>query len=445
MSFKTDKQTLDDLMIFGRQNAKSIFELFNRTHSRGGARILNEMFRNPLSECESIVNRSQTISFFKEHLIDYPFRAEMFDAVEFYLEYNDVRTQLTNEHNNLQRKLQTMIGSDLEFAWINHGILGCLELLNNTKGFLAELSKNNFPDREQIISNIGELLNSPIWCNYSDCQGKKKIPMSELIEFDRIFRFEHRDKLLRMLSYLFQLDVYISVADVAREQRFSFAEAHDEEELSLRLKGVYHPLVPGAVANDLEMRNGTNIIFLTGANMAGKSTMMKTLSIALFLAHMGFPVPAQEMEFSVRNGMFTTINLPDNLSCGYSHFYSEVLRVKKVGESLHNTRKLIVIFDELFRGTNVKDAYDATLAVVEAFAQNKDSLFVISTHITEVGQALEKQCSNIRYLYLPTKMEGAKPVYPYKLAEGITADRHGMVIVNNEKIVEIINGEYHDF
>lgn len=106
---------------------------------------------------------------------------------------------------------------------------------------------------------------------------------------------------------------------------------------------------------------------------------------------------------------------------------------------------MIVLFDELFRGTNVKDAYDATLAVVQAFAKNRDSLFIISTHITEVGEALKGVCKNIRYLYMPTRMENMKPVYPYKLTEGITTDRHGLVIVNNEHIVEIIKGEYHDF
>jgi putative mismatch repair-like protein len=175
--------------------------------------------------------------------------------------------------------------------------------------------------------------------------------------------------------------------------------------------------------------------------MAGKSTFMKTFSIAIFLAHVGFPVPAEAMEFSVRNGMFTTINLPDNLSMGYSHFYAEVLRLKKVVMQLQQTKNLVIVFDELFRGTNVKDAYDATLAVTEAFAGVPDCLFLISTHIIEVGLVLKERCKNIRFVYLPTKMEGSKPVYTYRLAEGITNDRHGMIIINNERIIDIINGE----
>lgn len=66
---------------------------------------------------------------------------------------------------------------------------------------------------------------------------------------------------------------------------------------------------------------------------------MKTFSIAIFLAHVGFPVPAEAMEFSVRNGMFTTINLPDNLSMGYSHFYAEVLRVEESGYAIATNKK----------------------------------------------------------------------------------------------------------
>lgn len=195
------------------------------------------------------------------------------------------------------------------------------------------------------------------------------------------------------------------------------------------------------MSNTLSVNKDSNVIFLTGANMAGKSTFMKSISIAVYLAHMGFPVPAEELEFSVYEGMFTTINLPDNLNMGYSHFYSEVLRLKKVAQQMEQGTRLFIVFDELFRGTNVKDAYDATLAVSKAFAEVQDCTFVISTHIVEVGTALQECCKNIRFVYLPTLMDGVKPVYTYRLTEGITNDRHGMIIINNEKIIDIINGK----
>ena len=70
------------------------------------------------------------------------------------------------------------------------------------------------------------------------------------------------------------------------------------------------------------------------------------------------------MELSVFKGLFTTINLSDNLSLGYSHYYNEVARVKYIVEQVRDLQEVVVVFDELFRGTNVKDAYDASCAVI---------------------------------------------------------------------------------
>ena len=95
------------------------------------------------------------------------------------------------------------------------------------------------------------------------------------------------------------------------------------------------------------------------------------------------------------------------------------------------------MFDELFKGTNVKDAYDGTLAVTAAFAEYHDCLFIVSTHIIEVGEAL-RGSSNVQFVYLPTIMDGNRPRYTYRLQEGITEDRQGMMIIRNEGILELI-------
>lgn len=171
--------------------------------------------------------------------------------------------------------------------------------------------------------------------------------------------------------------------------------------------------------------------------MAGKSTFMKAFGINLYLAHMGFPVAASHMQFSVKQGIYTSINVPDNLDMGLSHFYAEVLRVKKVAEEVSSEKDLVIIFDELFKGTNVKDAYDATLAVTAAFSEYRNCLFIISTHIIEAGEVLKQQ-SNIQSLYLPTIMNGSVPTYTYQLQPGISSDRHGMMIIENEGILELL-------
>jgi DNA mismatch repair ATPase MutS len=166
---------------------------------------------------------------------------------------------------------------------------------------------------------------------------------------------------------------------------------------------------------------------------------MKSVGIALYLAHMGFPVAAGGMDFSVREGLYSSINVADNISLGYSHFYAEVVRVKQAAVAAASGKRLLLMFDELFKGTNVKDAYDGTLAVTEAFAGYRACLFIVSTHIIEVGEALRKH-SNIHCAYMPTIMDGATPRYTYRLQEGITEDRQGMMIIQNERILELIQG-----
>jgi DNA mismatch repair ATPase MutS len=243
-----------------------------------------------------------------------------------------------------------------------------------------------------------------------------------------------------LLDIIHRLDVYIAVAGVAKAKGFVFAHALPKDRNILDVKGFHHPSLPKGVNNDLTFNQGNNVLFLTGANMAGKSTLMKSFGIAVYLAHMGFPVAAEKMEFSIRDGLYSSINVPDNISQGYSHFYAEVLRVKKIAEEVSSSRDLVVIFDELFKGTNVKDAYDATLAVTEAFSDFRNCFFIISTHIIEVGEQLMKGNQHIQFSYLPTIMDGVMPRYTYKLQEGITSDRHGMMIIHNERILEIIKG-----
>ncbi len=179
------------------------------------------------------------------------------------------------------------------------------------------------------------------------------------------------------------------MGNVAAAGGFTRATALPKSSNTLKATNLKHPCINGAVGNNISMQEQSNVIFLTGANMAGKSTWMKTIGISLYLAHIGFPVAAEQMEFSVREGIYSSINVADNIALGYSHFYAEVVRVKHAAEATATGKHLLLMFDELFKGTNVKDAYDGTLAVTEAFAEYQNCLFIVSTHIIEVGEALK--------------------------------------------------------
>jgi DNA mismatch repair ATPase MutS len=171
--------------------------------------------------------------------------------------------------------------------------------------------------------------------------------------------------------------------------------------------------------------------------MAGKSTYLKSFGISVYLAHLGFPIPAKSIETSIFNGLLTTINMSDNINKGYSHYYNEVLRVKYVAEQINRLKNIVVIFDELFRGTNVIDAYEASLSVISAFAKIKMSLFAISTHIMEVAEKL-KLNDSIYFKFFEIKINEGIPQYTYKLKDGVTDERIGMYILTKEKVIETI-------
>jgi DNA mismatch repair protein MutS len=440
MQFNTDKQTLDDLNIFGKPGRDSIFTIFNQTHTRGGASILEQMFRYPMSEVTAINNRSSIIQYFSSACTSFPFSSALFDSAELYLQMEDERTRLPHEKETLGGKLRHLIAEDHQYKIIHNGVNALIDILHQLSAFLQQISSTaSKTPYAAVLQETRQYLDDPELAPVMQEQQKRKLSYQQTAGYDDLLRFRSRKTMQRILHHTYQLDVYITVGKLAAKHGYVFPEALNKELHTVQLEGLFHPLVANAVPNNLSITPDSNIIFLTGANMAGKSTFMKSLGIALFLAHMGFPVAAKSMSFSVRDGIYTTINLSDNLATGSSHFYAEVLRVKKVAQELAVAKNLFIIFDELFRGTNVKDACEATIAITAAFAQKQNCMFIVSTHIIEAGEVLRERCRNIHFAYLPTTMKENKPVYTYTLAAGITADRHGMIIINNEGILDIIN------
>lgn len=435
MAFSTDQQTLTDLRILDTYSGDSLFGLFNRCLTRGGAAALGTMFQHPLNDPSLINQRIGIIRHFIQENSSFPVASRHFDAIDPYLANCDERTRLPAQPGSLGRKLGNLIASDADTVTIHKGINALVALLHEITDFLAGINDSPYNKEQKAMHAI---LGIPGVSSVLQQDRKAKLSNEALAEYDSLFRFKYRNEIQSLIRHIYLLDAYIAVAKVAAQHRFILPEVVAAGGELVVLDAVYHPLLKNAVPNNLHITAQNNVIFLTGANMAGKSTFMKTLSTALYLAHMGFPVPATRMRFQVLDGLYTTINLPDNLGIGASHFYAEVLRLKKMAQEVNQGKKLFILFDELFRGTNVKDAYEATVAITTAFAQRNAGIFVLSTHIIEAGQVLKETCSGIAYLYLPTTMNGLQPVYTYTLEQGITADRHGMIIINNEKILEIL-------
>jgi DNA mismatch repair protein MutS len=436
MSFITDKQTVDDLNIMGKYKPNSIFNLFNHVQTAGGEKLLENMFRNPLTDAAEINKRSETFRYFQEQQLAFPFLREQFSTVENYLYEEGSGNLLSAGMSCLRKQILGIAIKDVQYEQMLAGIRATINFLSTLHRFIGQLSALNadhpYFKQAKLVQTI---LTDKRLAGHQDIQ---LLSFTKVVRYDHLFRNLVQAEMKMLMETVHHLDVYIAVSSVAHLKSFSYAHALPKAKNIFIAEDLSHPALEKGIANLVSLHQDSNLVFLTGANMAGKSTFMKTFGISVYLAHMGFPVAAASLIFSVRDGIYSSINVPDSLNLGYSHFYAEVLRVKKVAEEVSSGKSLIVIFDELFKGTNVKDAYDATLSVTAAFAAYRDCSFIISTHIIEVGEALQKTNDHMQFLYLPTVMEGNIPRYTYKLQEGITTDRQGMMIIANEGILEIL-------
>ena len=441
MSFIADKQTTDDLNLLGKYRPGSVYSLFNKVKTRGGERLLDELFSSPLSDPAEINRRSAIFRYLSAKKVEFPFTGEQFSKIEDYLGKGGTGYWLTTAASVFRRRLLEAAFNDKTYGLIRDGVEATVGFLHDCRDFIHRFDVRSAPADLQEMKNRAASILDDRWLERLPLQQEVvALPWPKLASLHHLFIIALQKELSQLLEILYRIDLYIAVSNVAVEKNFSYAQALPEEDYIVHALDLRHPCLEKAVGNPVLLDRHRNVLFLTGANMAGKSTFMKSFGIALYLAHIGFPVAARDMVFSIKEGIYTSINVPDNLSMGYSHFYAEVQRVKTIAEEVARSRSMLVIFDELFKGTNVKDAYDATLAVTAAFAEYRNCSFIISTHIIEVGEALREKYDNLQFSYLPTVMDGKTPRYTYQVAEGITSDRHGMMIIEQEGILDIIGG-----
>ena len=151
------------------------------------------------------------------------------------------------------------------------------------------------------------------------------------------------------------------------DKQLEFPTFSDAEKPFVSADGLYHILLNDPVPYHLHMDEDNSFIFLTGANMAGKSTFIKVVDLAVYMAHLGMAVPALKMELSLFYGILSNIHVVDNIIKGESYFFNEVQRIKNTIIKINDAHKWLVLIDELFKGTNVQDAMRCSSEVIKGF------------------------------------------------------------------------------
>ncbi len=222
------------------------------------------------------------------------------------------------------------------------------------------------------------------------------------------------------LDKLNELECYISIANFSfLNPDYNFPEICEDEKGKFESAKLGHPLIKREVkiCNDFSMNKENEILIITGSNMSGKSTFLKSIGVNMCLANTGAPVNADHLKLSLFE-LFTCIKVNDSVSDGISYFYAEVKRLRELLDEFGNERHLPVFFliDEIFKGTNNKERLQGSRAYIKRLSE-LNGCGAVTTHDLELVY-LADEINKITNYHFREEIENDKMVFDYLLHKG---------------------------
>ncbi len=238
----------------------------------------------------------------------------------------------------------------------------------------------------------------------------------------------------KWLAVWAEIEVLLSLASIGLvREKYVFPELLEEGGPRLEASGLTHLLIPeeNAVPNGIESAAGTRII--TGSNMSGKTTYLRTIASACVLAFAGAPVPGEAMRLSPLY-IFTSIRVTDDAAHGLSTFYAEILRIKSMMTFKEKSLPMLIVIDEIFKGTN---SADRLIGAREAISRltGADFITLVSTHDFELCE-IESDAAPVTNWHFEESYEDDKLLFDYKIKEGRCTTRNAQYLLKMAGIME---------
>lgn len=222
-------------------------------------------------------------------------------------------------------------------------------------------------------------------------------------------------------------DALVSMATFRlNEDKAEEATVVGDNEVSYKARSIYHPFLgEKAVRNNFDIQNHEYYI-ITGANMAGKSTFLRTLGVNYILAMNGLPVFAEEMHVSVFR-LFTNMRTTDDLTHGISYFNAELLRLKQLIASLDPNVPSLIILDEILKGTNSLDKLNGSRLFLE-YISERNVTGVIATHDLELSKLEDENPQRFHNYSFEIEL-GTDVTYTYKIGRGVARNQNATFLL----------------
>lgn len=242
-------------------------------------------------------------------------------------------------------------------------------------------------------------------------------------------------KLTDWLNVVAEIDALISLANYSENHpQFIFPEIH-EGGFKFQAIKLGHPLLnpEKRIANNIEISGWSRVLIVTGANMAGKSTFLRTVGVNLILGRMGAPVCAENMILTPI-AIYTNMRTTDSLLKDESYFYAELKRLKGVLDRLQNGERIFVILDEMLKGTNSIDKLNGSKELIRKLVEFK-SISLIATHDLKLSEMEDEFPQRVFNKCFEIKIENDELVFDYLLSDGITETMNATFLMKKMGII----------
>jgi DNA mismatch repair ATPase MutS len=230
------------------------------------------------------------------------------------------------------------------------------------------------------------------------------------------------------LEVMGEMEVLSSLANLAfNHPDWAFPQIRADG-FCFKASSLGHPLIAGQerVANDFFLEGQGSLFIITGPNMAGKSTFLRTLGVNSVLAFAGAPVCASAMEVSFFE-LITSMKSSDSLDKHLSLFYAELQRLKLVLDSLQSGPPVFFLIDEMLKGTNALDRHKGSVALIKQFLRSK-ATGIVATHDLDLAY-LEKEFPQVKNFHFDSQIQGEALYFDFKLKPGICESFNALILM----------------
>jgi len=326
--------------------------------------------------------------------------------------------------NKIVPELETLFQS---IRWI--------ETLNPKTGLIKTLQKNLETETHKASTSIRELKKILERLDYR-YNPLVHVPLNIFLAWDlqQVFALEKwksgKEKIVaRWFTVLAEMESLVTLATICfNHPQWSFPEISSEHGI-LIAEEMGHPLIPveQRVNNSFRVKGSQQLNLITGSNMAGKSTFLRSAGVNVVLAMAGSPVCASGLIVSNMK-VVSSMRVSDNLEENTSTFYAELKKLKQIIDAVNKHEKVFLLLDEILRGTNSADRHTGSKAFIKQLVKEK-ALALVATHDLELTKLADEFPADIHNYHFDVQVKGDELYFDYVLKEGICTSMNASLLM----------------